>query len=63
MKGELKKIHSFLKQCFSLYENEVLQLMSAGAILVRLGENTLFSLSEDSTNTVFDMNVNVTYLN
>ena len=27
--SKITKIHSFLKQCFSLYENKVLQLMSA----------------------------------
>ena len=37
------KINSFLKQCFSFYENKVLQLMSAEASLERFGEKTLFS--------------------
>ena len=35
------KIHSFLNQCFSLYEHKVLQLLSAGASLKRFGENYL----------------------
>ena len=29
------KIHSYLKQCFSFYENKVLQMISAGASLER----------------------------
>ena len=40
---EVNKINSFLKQCFSFYENKVLQLMSAWASLERFGEKTLFS--------------------
>ena len=35
------EIHSFLKQCFSVYENKVLQLMSAGARLEKFGEKDL----------------------
>jgi hypothetical protein len=36
------KIYSFLKPCYSFYENNVCQLMSAGASLERLGERILF---------------------
>ena len=36
------KIHSFLKQCFSFYENKVLLLMSTGDSLERFGGRTLF---------------------
>ena len=36
----LKSIHP-LKQCFSFYENKVLQLMSAGASLERFGDKDL----------------------
>ena len=38
------KIHSFLKQCFSFYENKVLQLMSVGASLERLCESTMLTI-------------------
>ena len=37
------KIHSFLKQWSSFYENKVLQLISAWASLEMFGERTLFS--------------------
>jgi hypothetical protein len=46
------KVHSFLKQCFSFYENKVFQLMQAGASLERFGEKTFFSYNEDCANTV-----------
>jgi hypothetical protein len=38
----LTKIYSFLKPCYSFYENNVCQLMSAGASLERLGKRILF---------------------
>ena len=39
----LLKFHSFLKQCFSFYENKVHQLMSARASLEVFGKKTLYS--------------------
>ena len=50
------KIHSFLKQWFSFYENKVLQLMSDGASLERFGERTLFTKNEDLADTVLKTN-------
>ena len=47
MKTILKSLH-FVKQCFSLYENKVLQLMPAGASLERFGKKgPCFLKSED----------------
>ena len=36
------KVHAFLKQCSSFYENKVLQLMSGGASLESFGERPYF---------------------
>ena len=44
------------KQCFSLYENKVLQLMSVGASLEWFGERNLFSKNEDRANTFLKTN-------
>ena len=50
------KIHSFLKQCSSFHEKKVLQLMSAGASLERLGEKTLFSYNKGRAKTALKTN-------
>ena len=50
------KIHSFLNQCCSVYENKVLQLMSACLRLKRFRESTMFSQTEDRANTVVKSN-------
>ena len=47
------KIHSLLKQCCSVYENKVLQLMSAWLSLERFRESILFSYAEDRSNIAF----------
>ena len=50
------KIHSFLKQCFSVYENKVLLLMSVGARLERFGEKDLVFIKWRSCKNVLKTN-------
>ena len=53
---KVTKTHSFCRTVFSLYENKVLQLMSAGAILDRFGEKDLLFINWRFCKTVLKMN-------